>query len=109
MSRIARRGVATTLFLLLAFPLSAEARILVRNRDHRAHGIRIFHVVGRTSTEIPRHGLLLIDGSEEATAIQLEDAHGEPLGAKVAIEDGDHITITRGEIVRTPEGGAAKN
>ena len=82
---------------MLAAPV-ARADVLVKNRDGHKHAIRIIHVVGRTSTEIPRGESLLISGSEEATAIQLEDKEGNAIGKPVKIADGDKVTIASDNI-----------
>ena len=95
--------------LLLAAAQVAHADVLVKNKDGRTRQISIAHKIGRTSTEIPGNGMLIISGSEQALSIQFEDKDGNPIGKKVEITDGDRITLRAGAIERTPGIQSAEN
>ena len=95
--------------LLLAAAEVAHADVLVKNKDSRTRQLSISHKIGRTSTEIPGNGMLIISGSEEAIAVQLEDKDGNPIGKRVDITDGDRVTLKSGAITRTQSLGSDPN
>lgn len=87
--------------ILLAAASLAHADVLVRNKDGKTRQISISRPVGRTTTDLPPNGMMLIRGSEGVVAVQLQDKDGNPVGARVAITDGDKITIKGGALERT--------